>query len=321
MEAERLGVNARVSLLLFLWLMQAAVAPVWSIEWLPPEVVGYRKLTRERILEALPTLPSGAYQANQMDPFRGCGQQLKTRLDLAYAHLSVHQDDAQHMRIYIDVVERGEEARLAFAVAPSGRMEIPAELTALQSSWSTLLDSRRARFAEPPLVTGAGGLDAPSDSELHALALQLAAKVPPQRALLLSVAQGDARSAQRLRAVTLLNWAGAPQEVLPRMRLRLADPSREVRDQAARYCLQYLHALPSRAERLALGRAVVALLQRPYRGDRELALLILARYSVCFPAEREGLYPLAREPLERLRQQSVQSQVRADAAKLLRVLR
>jgi hypothetical protein len=72
---------------------------------------------------------------------------------------------------------------------------------------------------------------------------------------------------------------------------------------------------------MAMARALLALLVRPDFNDRDHALRALQAFGVYFPEERQELYPLARETLERMEQQTVQATVRARVEKILETLR
>ena len=289
-------------------------APVWH--WTGVELMGLETLDRAEVLDAIDLDVGGVYETDR-EGWDALGERLRERFDCAEVLVSAVRFADFRTYLVVDVVERGDEARLEYADAPTG--ELPLADADVAATYDELEALRRRGFdAGKPAheMADEGFLDF-DDPELHALCLRLCELVPPHRDNLIAVLATDADAGKRGRAATLLNWAGDVADSVARVHAFANDPDVVVRNNVTRFMLHYLDRVESESVRRALAAQLARQLTRPSHADRNKAVYGLLHLVEAWPGDAEGIDEATRETLRTIARDSVLSNVRDPAAELL----
>jgi hypothetical protein len=207
-------------------------------------------LARDAILATL-GFELGAQVAFPSDSFRAdveaAEARLRERFDVAFVKISTISyfagPEAGNVYLTVDIVDRGDEARMAFSPAPQQQIEDPAGLVAAWIEYE-------ARAWE---LLRAGALDLSNGSrcrggfhcalgfghpELEAAEERFIAGVPAHLAALRDVLTRDADPEQRAAAAYLLAYAPTRERALEAVLPGVRDPSSLVRNNALRVLVE-----------------------------------------------------------------------------------
>jgi hypothetical protein len=287
---------------------------VWR--WVGTELVGTRDTPRDAILARL-AVPVGEPYAKEVAArlAADCAA-LAEPLSLLAVRCAPLRKTGEGAYLVVDVVERSEPERLASTPAPAGDVALPAELADAYRRLEEGYTERLMAGRPVPESADAGYLDF-ADPELHAIALELLAAVPPHRDLLLRAVAEDRDAADRARAATLLHWVPDKPAAIAAVHRLLDDSDETVRNDVSRFMLFHLGRVEDRA---LLREVVVSLarqLARPSHGDRNKALYGLGAVLDAAPELAPFVEERAGPWLRRLAEQSVLSNVGGVAVELL----
>lgn len=275
-------------------LLALLVAATAAAQGMPPpvlaavDVYGSRKVSKEQVL-ALAALPVGKViedEAALRAALREAEKKVGERFPLAYVKASYIRyfpnagEAANKAYVTFDLVDRGDEARLAFAPAPSGEVPDP---DGLVSAWLQYEKRAEALLSEGKLVLGSRDEDRCSPKafhcalgfahpELQPMEERFFQGVPKSFAgvqrVLLEGKDPDARAA----AAFLLAYAPTRDQAVGALLKAVRDPSPEVRNNV----LRVLFKAQEGAERPVLPYQVLySVLRFPATTDRNKALYSL----------------------------------------------
>jgi hypothetical protein len=280
------------------------------------EVIGTREASLEAVRARLAVPMGEAYDKEVAARLTADCAAMAEPLSLGGVRCAPLRKTGEGAYLVVDVVERSEPERLASAPAPTGDVALPAELADAYRRLEEGYTERLMAGRPVPESADAGYLDF-ADPELHAIALELLAAVPPQRDLLLRTVEEDRDAADRARAATLLHWAPDKPASIAAVHRLLDDPDETVRNDVSRFMLFHLAEVEDRA----LLREVVVSLSRqlslPSHGDRNKALYGLAAVLDAAPDLAPFVEERAGPWIRRLAVQSVLSNVGGVAVELL----
>lgn len=292
--------------------------PSWI--WAGFEVMGYRTVTRQQILEPPPAELGTPFDPDMEALTRWCSQ-LQQRLDLAQTLCSPLRFADGKSYLVIDIVEHGDEARARFRDEPSGEVELATPevrrlVEALGARQMALFQQGQA----PGESADEGYLDY-ADEEMHGHVEALRRELAPHRLGLLEVIAQDGDFQKRAAAAQLLNWAGDVTDSIARVHGFLDDPQVLVRNNIARFMLHYVGQVEDPEVRRSVIRELAEQLGRPSHADRNKAVYGLLNIAQAVPGDRPAILAAAGEHLTELAERSLLINVRDPAAELLALLR
>lgn len=284
--------------------------PRWR--WKDFEIVGSTQTDPAAIRQAIP-LPLGGAFPEDPEVWAAWCPGLAERFGLASLTCSPVLFLDGRAYLVVEVVEKEEAERLRFGTAPAGDIALPESLVSL---YTRLQERQQDNFRQGRANqedVKQGYLDY-SEPEMHALAQELAAAVPPHRATLLAALAEDKDAEDRARAATLLHWAPDKESSIAAAHRHVADPSGLVRNDISRFLLFYLDRVKSRDTLRSVIDALALQLSRPSHGDRNKALYGLESLLKGAPDLAPAVAEKAGPWLRRIAEQSVLENV-GDVAK------
>jgi len=226
----------------------------------------------------------------------------------------------------VDIVEKGRESLLKFRDAPSGSVPfgndemvtISAELDS-----KTMAAAMAGHGYSESGEEGYLSYDDPTgkNEDLGPQVERLAQLVPKYRDNLLDILRREKDPNNRLRAATLLNWAGGDLEGTLRLALPLLnDPDEGVRNNLSRFMIQFVGRVKSKSLRHRLIGAFVQQIERPSHGDRNKGLYNLLGIAKAWPDDRGYIRSHGGEPIRYLTENSVIFNVQGPARELLALI-
>jgi hypothetical protein len=258
--------------------------------WTGFEIVGRRLHSREEIAALLPVELGAPYPEEADAVFERCNEVLRAELDVAHVVCSNVLFLTGEAYLVVEVVEHGEEERLAFREPPSGDAPLDPALAAL---YQRLISSLMAAFQAGTDVGETmepGYLDY-EHPEMHAVVEEMRRAVPPRREELLRVLAESPEGADRARAAWMLNWAGDEADSIARVHGFLDDPHGVTRNDVSRFMVHYLDRVEDEATLRAVVDSLAIQLSRPSHGDRNKAAYCLKTLLQAHP----GLAPYVAE--------------------------
>ncbi|MCY1078233.1 HEAT repeat domain-containing protein [Archangium lansingense] len=211
------------------------------------EVFGSRKIPKEKLLELI-TLPAPGTELDvqnekQQKEFVANLMESKKRLTdtgaFAFIRMSVGQDQKHRMSVTVDLVDNGDEWRMAFNPEPKGEVADPEGLLAAWSDYLKTFWKLRNEGAVPEWGMGTcrapmgcyGGFDHP---ELAPLEQRFIDGVPRNVDALVRVLREDKDSGKRMNALMLLTYLSSPEQMAKAVLPSVRDPDQGVRNEALR---------------------------------------------------------------------------------------
>ena len=211
------------------------------------EVFGSRKVPREKLL-ALITLPAPGTRLDtkneqQQKEFVANLMESKKRLTetgaFAFIRMTVGQDQKHTMSVTVDLVDTGDEWRMAFNPEPTGEVADPEGLLAAWSDYLKAFWKLRNQGAVPEWGMGTcrapmgcyGGFEHPGLAPLEQRFLD---GVPRNADALVRVLREDKDSGNRMHALMLLTYLSSPEQLVKALLPSVRDPDQGVRNEALR---------------------------------------------------------------------------------------
>ncbi|WP_375764790.1 HEAT repeat domain-containing protein [Archangium gephyra] len=211
------------------------------------EVFGSRKVPKEQLLELI-TLPAPGTRLDtkneqQQKEFIGNLMESKKRLtetgSFAFIRMSVGQDQKHTMGVTVDLVDVGDEWRMAFNPEPKDEVADPEGLLAAWSDYLKTFWKLRNQGAVPEWGMGTcrapmgcyGGFDHP---ELAPMEQRFIDGVPRNAGALVRVLREDKDSGKRMNALMLLTYLSSPEQLVEAILPSVRDPHEGVRNEALR---------------------------------------------------------------------------------------
>ncbi|MCE9673504.1 HEAT repeat domain-containing protein [Myxococcus stipitatus] len=206
------------------------------------EVFGSRKVPKEKLLEVIGLPAPGTRIDKARFDFVGMLQASKKRLletwKFALCRYSVIEYPGNIMRVTVDLVDEGDEWRMAFHPAPEGQPEDPGGLVAAWARYVEKLEGLRRTGAYPVFGAGQcqgivcfGGFGHP---ELLPLEQTFVEGVPRHFDALVRVVREDRDEVRRMHAVMLLSYGSSREKLAAVLGPAVKDPSTGVRNEALR---------------------------------------------------------------------------------------
>ncbi len=287
--------------------------PRWR--WADFEVCGQRTVTREQIIDHLP-LEIGTPYATDFESWKAWAASLEQEFDFHAVRISAVRYVDKRAFLVVNIVEHGDEDRLAFREAPTGSVLMPQALVDAQDELNVILREQFEKGTPSPENADKGYLDYALESA-QPLTARLAELAPPHRETLVRIVKEDADRDKRARAATLLNWAGDVERSILELHEYVDDPDGGVRNNLTRFTLHFLDRLESPESQQAFIRAMATQLRKPGHGDRNKAVSALSRMYEFHPDTLPYIMEVAGEEIERIAEQSILSNVGGVAKNLL----
>ncbi len=283
--------------------------------WTDFEIVGYDSYSREEIIQALPVKVGSAADLSfeQRDSW---ARALEEKLGFARVFLgNLRYVDGKSFLV-VNVVEVGDEERMAYRDAPTGSVEIPAPVQRVYAELNKIWDDLFEQ-GTPPMETVTADYVDFSDPAMSRLAKELRDLAGPHREQLIRVVREDAQEIRRAEAASLLNWAGDPEASIHEVIRYLDDPSPTIRNNITRFMGHFLGSLRSETTRHAVLRELSRQVRRPSHGDRNKSLYGMLSIVESHPEDLSMLMQLAGDAIHQIAEQSILSNVQPPAAQLL----
>lgn len=311
-------IRSALLVLISLQVSLAASAATWK--WAGFEVMGARHATRAQILAHIPVKAGSDYREDPAQWHVWCAELKKA--------LHFHATDCSAVRyldfkayFVVDVVERGEEARVQYRSAPVGQVGLASD--EILSTYRRLYDRQEKLFATGKCaqeVTGPGYLDF-SDTVMHRSAKRLARLVPAYRENLFEVIAHEKRPERRWIAANLLNWSGGDiAEAVVRASRLTDDPNMTVRNNLSRFTLPFVHLVSKETDEREIVDRMLIQLGRPSHADRNKSILNLLELARAWPKLRPYIARRGRPLISEIARTSILVNVGVSARKLLELV-
>lgn len=288
-------------------------------KWVGVEVVGYHKHARNEFLENLPFEIGDEYKEDRETWDKWC-EELKNKFNFAYTNCSSVRYGDFRAYFVINIVEKGDEARLQFREEPKEEIEfasaeIQTKYDALYKRLWKLFDDGRFPFEN----VKPGFLDY-DDAEMHALCIELSKLVPPYREKIIQALGRHKDSEKRAMAANLLNWAGSHAQSIPSAIVLLDDPAKDVRNNISRYVVPFVELVNDENTLREIVDQLKTQLRRPSHSDRNKAIYSLLSIAKAKPEVRPYILETALTQIQELQTQSILENVKGPADELLGLL-
>ena len=294
-----------------------AATPAWV--WKDVELMGHRTVDRDAILAEVDFRPDEPY-ATTYEDWKELAEHLEQTFGFADVQVSAVRFVGYEAFLVVDVVEAGDEDRLAYREAPAEERPLADErVEGLFERLSELRAQGFERGQPSPESADEGFLDF-ADPDLHALVLELNETVPAHRDGLIEVLAHDSDRDKRARAATLLNWGGDVEDSIARVHAFASDPDTTVRNNVTRFMLHYLHLVDSAEVRSGVIRELAVQLRRPSHADRNKATYGLLHIAEAWPQDLPRIAELAGDTLRAIARDSILSNVRGPAEDLVELI-
>lgn len=295
---------------------EPAAPPEWH--WAGVELMGLRELDREEVMAAIEIEVGAVYQTDR-EAWARLKADLEQRFDCVEVRVTAVRYVGFEAFLVVDVVERGDEARLQYSEAPTGEVPIDPEILEVHAELDEL---RHAGFESGEQVREFvdGEFMDFDDPAMHALGLRLRELVRPQRLALIEVLARDRDRGKRGEAATLLNWGGDVTDSIARIHPFADDPESLVRNNVTRFMLHHLDKVEDAQVRQALITQFARQLTRPSHSDRNKAAYGLLLLLEAWPEDAPAVSAAARTELEVIARDSVLFNVRDPAREVLEKL-
>lgn len=300
--------NCLFSVVVALGLIQTPEEPKWA----GMEIIGAHSVERATIESAIP-LEIGSPWTDTRSQWQEWAAKLQERFDFHRVIITRVRYVDGRVFLVVDVIEKGDESRIAFRENPTGSVEMPNDVLAAYAKLRERLDELFNQ-GTPPAEFGEKGYLTYADEPAMEFVEQLAELTPPHRETLIRVLTEDADASKRATAATLLNWAGNVTESIVAVHKLLDDPNSGVRNNISRFLVHYTSQLEDQRARRSVIDAMGWQLRRPGHGDRNKSIIALAELLKKFPQEREYIISNFGDDIRAIAEQSILSNV-GDVAK------
>lgn len=303
----------------------AAAADDTPWTWAGLEILGNHTVPRSAI-EPLIAVPLGdAFRVGDAPFWTEDCDQVRQRFEFA----SVDCGDrpllvfgGRKAYLIVDVVEKDREGLLKFREAPTGSVpfaneemvaisrELDSKTMAAGMAGHGYPESGKRGYLSYENPTGA-------NEDLNPLVEKLARLVPKYRDNLFEILRGEKEARNRMRAATLLNWAGSPERTLRETLPLLDDPDPGVRNNLSRYMIHFVGTVDSKRLRHRLIDSFVGQIEQPSHGDRNKGLYNLLEIANARPDDREFIRSRGAESIRYLAENSIVFNVQGPARELI----
>lgn len=304
-------------------LADAADDTGWT--WAGLEILGNHNVPRADI-EPLISLPLGDLYHGGDAPFwtEDCDQ-VRQRFQFASVDCGERPllvFGGRKAYLIVDIVEKGREGALKFRDAPTGSVpfvneemitisrELDAKTMAAGMAGRGYPENGKRGYLSYENPTG-------ENEDLAPLVQRLAELVPQYRDNVLEVLRGEKEAKNRMRAATLLNWAGNPERTLRETIPLLDDPDPGVRNNLSRYMIHFVGTVDSKRLRHRLIESFVQQIEQPSHGDRNKGLYNLLEIANARPDDREFIRSRGAESIRYLAENSIVFNVQGPAQELI----
>ncbi|WP_426755407.1 HEAT repeat domain-containing protein [Myxococcus sp. Y35] len=220
----------------------APAAPSTVFTFASVEVFGSRKVPKEELLKVIGLPAPGTKIDKAQVDFVGMLKESKKRVtetwQFALCRYSVIEYPGNIMRVTVDLVDQGDEWRMAFLPAPQGQLPDPEGLLSAWASYREKLEELRRTGAYPAFGAGTcrglvcyGGFEHP---ELVHREQPFVEGVPRHFDELVRVLREDRDDVRRMSAVMLLSYASSREKIAEVLGPAVKDPFAGVRNEALR---------------------------------------------------------------------------------------
>lgn len=294
--------------------------------WQGYEIHGNHQLDTKRILKLLPKRRLGRRINKQLKyRLQNAADQLREKFKPAFVACELwsfidYRDNTFSAYGVVDLVERGDEHRLAYRKIPGtditlANEEIIGLHEQLYSRIHELFEQGRPPFESYEV----GYLDFFNDAECHELCIQLSQLVPHYKANIIDVLTLHADDELRAIAANLLCWTrGNHEETIAQVHNLLDDPSSIVRNNISRFMIPYVGRIYGAYIKHPLIKNLLTQLDRPSHADRNKAiycLLSIAQSSGFL--DRQYIQKHGAKLIQKIADTSIMPNVREPAVELL----